>query len=261
MHTEKKNGLELLRFDSFKDLAGLECAVSTRAGGVSSGPYAGLNLGSAAGDDLEKVDENLALFCAALGAEPARLTRMRQRHTANVAVVEAGGGAPPENTDALITSAPGVPLLALSADCALTAFYDPSNGAVAVIHSGWRGAFLDIYAAVLAAMKLRFGSRPEDIIAGVSPMISAAHYPVREDFMEKLKAFYPDGADKRFLALKEGRHYFNLRELLRLRLEALGVKKHEFMHLCTYTEKDMFYSWRRDGEKSGRFGLMAMLRQ
>ena len=43
-------------------------------------------------------------------------------------------------------------------------------------------------------------------------------------------------------------------------IEALGVKKHEFMHLCTYTEKEMFYSWRREGEKTGRFGLMAMIK-
>lgn len=260
MYIEEKDGLKLLRFDGFKGLPGLECAVSTRAGGVSSGAYAGLNLGSGVGDNLEKVEENLALFCGALGAEPARLERMRQRHTANVAVVEAGGGVPPENTDALVTASPGIPLLALSADCALTVFYDPSRRVLAVIHSGWRGALLDIYGAVLAVMRLRFGSEPGDIIAGVSPMISAANYPVREDFMEKLKVFYPGGADKRFLTLKEGRHFFNLRELLRLRLEALGVKKHEFMHLCTYAGKDMFYSWRREGEKTGRFGLMAMLK-
>ena len=261
MITEEKKGLKLLRFDCFKGLSGLECAVSTRQGGVSPGSYAGLNLGSGTGDKLENVEENLALFCAALGAEPARLERMRQRHTANVAVIEAGGGVPPDNTDALVTATPGIPLLALSADCALTSFYDPARKALAVIHSGWKGALLDIYGATLAVMKMRFGSDPGDIIAGVSPMISAANYPVREDFMEKLKAFYPAGSDKRFLTLKEGRHFFNLRELLRLRLEALGVKKHEFMHLCTYAEKEMFYSWRREGEKTGRFGLLAMLKE
>ena len=260
MNIEEKSGLKLLRFDTFKGLAGLECAVSTRQGGVSAGPYAGLNLGSGTGDKLENVEENLGLFCAALGAEPARLERMRQRHTANVAVMESGGGVPPENTDALVTAAPGVPLLALSADCALTAFYDPPRKVIAVVHSGWRGAFLDIFGATLAVMKLRFGSEPADIMAGVSPMISAANYPGREDFMEKVKAFYPGGADRRFLTLKEGRHFFNLRELLRLRLEELGVKKHEFMHLCTYDEKELFYSWRRDGEKTGRFGLMAMIK-
>jgi YfiH family protein len=259
MHTEEKNGLKLLRFDVFKGLPGLDCAVATRQGGVSAGPYAGLNLGSGTGDKIENVEANLELFCAALGAEPARLGRMRQRHTANVAVIEAGGGTPPDNTDALVTTAPGVPLLALSADCALTVFYDPAHKALAVIHSGWRGALLDVYGAALAAMRLRYGTQPGDVVAGVSPMISAAHYPVKEDFLEKLQAFYPGGANKHFLTLKEGRHFFNLRELLRLRLEALGVGKYEFMHLCTYAEKELFYSWRRDGEKTGRFGLLALL--
>lgn len=259
MHTEEKDGLKLLRFDIFKGQAGLQCAISTRQGGASAGPYAGLNLSASVGDKIESVEENLALLCAAIGAEPARLERMRQRHTANVVVLEGGGGVPPEYTDALVTAAPGVPLLGLSADCALTCFYDPSRKVIAVIHSGWRGALLDVYGAALAAMKLRFGCEPGDIVAGVSPMISAAHYPVKEDFLEKLKAFYPDGEHKRFVTLKEGRHYFNLRELLRQRLEALGVRRHEFMHLCTYSEKEMFYSWRRDGEKTGRFGLLAML--
>jgi len=259
MHTEEKNGLKLLRFDVFKGLPGLDCAVATRQGGVSTGPYAGLNLGGGTGDKIENVEANLELFCSALGVEPARLGRMRQRHTANVAVIEAGGGTPPDNTDALVTSALGVPLLALSADCALTVFYDPAHKALAVAHSGWRGALLDVYGAVLAAMRLHYGTEPSDVVAGVSPMISAANYPVKEDFLEKLQAFYPNGADKHFLTMKEGRHFFNLRELLRLRLEALGVGKYEFMHLCTCAEKEMFYSWRRDGEKTGRFGLLALL--
>jgi hypothetical protein len=261
MHTEEKNGLKLLRFDNFKKLPGIACAVSTRQGGVSAGAYAGLNLGSSTGDDPGNVDRNLALFCEALGAEPARLERMRQRHTANVAVIEGGGGAPPENTDALVTREPGVPLLGLSADCALTVLYDRRREALAVVHSGWSGALLNVHAAALNVMKLRFGTEPEDVTAGVSPMISAAHYPVRGDFLEKLKAFYPGTADRKFLTVKEGLHFFSLRELLRTQLEALGVNDHEFMHLCTYSEKEMFYSWRRDGERTGRFGLMAMLKR
>ncbi len=260
MHAEERNGLKLLRFDLFNGEPGLECAVSTRQGGVSAGPYAGLNLGSGSGDRLEDVERNLSLLCEALGAEPARLERMRQNHTANVAFVDGGGITPPENTDAIITAEPGVPLLAVSADCALTVFYDRAHKAAAVAHSGWRGALLDIYGAVLSAMKLRYGTDPADVAAGVSPMISAANYPVKEDFLGKLKLFYPDGADKRFLMLREGRHFFNLPELLRVRLESLGVGRHEFMHLCTYEEKEQFYSWRRDGGKTGRFGLFAMIR-
>lgn len=260
MYTEEKNGLKLLRFDAFRSLEDVSCAVATRAGGVSSGPYFGLNLGSGTGDKLELVEENLALFCGAMGAEAARLARMQQRHTANVAVLESGGAAPTENTDALVTAVPGLPLLALSADCALTCFYDTKRKVIGVAHSGWRGAFLGIYAATLNVMKMRYGTEPGDVTAGVSPMISAANYPVREDFLEKLKAFYPGGEDKRFLTMKDGLHFFNLREVLRTQLETLGVKNHEFMHLCTYAEKELFYSWRRDGGKTGRFGLMAMIK-
>lgn len=260
MYTEEKNGLKLLRFDIFRGLPGISVAVSTRPGGTSEGQYAGLNLGSGTGDKPERLEENLALLCGALGAEPARLARMRQRHTANVALVESGGGVPPDNTDALVTAEPGLPLLAVSADCALTALYDRKHKAAAVVHTGWRGALLGAYAAALNAMRLKWGTEPADVAAGVSPMICAAHYPVKEDFLEKLKAFYPGGGDKRFLTLKEGRHFFNLRELLRAQLETLGVRDHEFMHLCTYEEKELFYSWRRDGEKTGRFGLAAVLK-
>ena len=260
MYSEDRNGLKLLKFDNFRGADGVTCAVSTRAGGLSSGPYAGLNLGPGTGDDPEKVDGNLELLCAAIGAEPARLERMRQRHTANVAVVEGGGGVPPDNTDALVTAVPGVPLLALSADCALTALYDRRRNVLAVAHSGWRGALLGVHAAALGVMRLRFGTEPSDVTAGISPMISAARYPVRADFLEKLKTFWPDGADRRFLTMKDGVHFFSLRELLRVQLERLGVADHEFMHLCTYDEKEMFYSWRRDGERTGRFGLIAMLR-
>ncbi len=260
MHTEEKNGLKLLKFDLFKGLGEISCAVATRAGGLSSGHYFGLNLGAGSGDKLELVEENLELFCGVMGAESARLARMQQRHTANVMVLESGGGAATENTDALVTSVPGVPLLALSADCALTCFYDPKRKVIAVVHSGWRGAFLGVYAATLNVMRMRYGTEPGDVLAGISPMISAANYPVREDFLEKLKAFYPAGGDKRFLTMKDGLHFFNLRELLRSQLETLGVKSHEFMHLCTYAEKEMFYSWRRDGGKTGRFGLLAMIK-
>jgi YfiH family protein len=259
MYTEEKGGLKLLRFDNFRKLDGLTCAVSTRQGGVSAGPYAGLNLGPNTGDDPVNADRNLALFCGALGARPERLARMGQRHTANVAVVE-GGGTAPENTDALITREPGVPLLALSADCALTVFYDARHGVIAAAHSGWRGALLGVYSAVLNTMRLRYGTEPAGVTAGVSPMISAAQYPVRGDFLEKLKDFYPAGADRKFLTVKEGLHFFSLRELLRFQLETLGETDHEYMHLCTYSEKELFYSWRRDGEKTGRFGLLAMLK-
>lgn len=258
MFIQETKGLKILRFDNLKGLAGVNCAVSTRQGGLSAGPFAGLNLGTAVGDKPGLGVKNLALLCSALGAEAGQVAGMGQRHTANVAVIEAGGGRV-ENTDALITATPGVPLLALSADCALTVFYDFEHKALAVAHSGWRGALLNVYAAVLNVMRMRFATAPEHLTVGVAPMISAANYPVQGDFLEKLKVFYPGPEHRRFLVLKDGVHFFSLRELLRFQLELLGIKKHEFMHLCTYERKDMFFSYRRDGAVTGRFGLLATL--
>lgn len=260
MFTEEKDGLKLLRFDTFKEEPGLQCAVSTRQGGYSSGPFGGLNLGAGPRDDKRTLAKNLALFCGAFGTDPAKVATMRQRHTANVAVVEEGGGEPAENADAIVTAMPGVALITRSADCALTAFYDKEHRALAVMHSGWRGALMNIYSSVLNVMRLRFGTEPGDLVAAVSPMISSAHYPVREDFLEKLKAFYPEGGHLRFITVRDGLHFFSMRELLRFQLDVLGIKKHEFMHLCTYEHKELFYSWRRDGAATGHFALMAMLK-
>lgn len=259
MYTEDKNGLKLLRFDNFKGLAGVACAVSTRPGGVSRGAFGGLDLGVGAGADKEALAKNLALFCGAFGADPAKLADMRQKHTANVAVVEAGGGAPFLNTDGLVTNVPGVPLITRSADCGVSAFYDPVRRALGVCHTGWRGALQNLYGAMVNAMRLRYGTNPADLIVGVGPMITAAHYQVREDFLEKLQAFYPEDY-RRFLTMREGTHYFSQRELLRHQLDQLGVKKYEFMHLCTWEARDLLYSWRRDGAATGHFALMAMLK-
>jgi len=266
MITDEKNGLKLLRFENLAGEGGLCHSVTTRHGGVSPAPYASLNLGFGSKDLPENSLENLKILCGALDLPLERTVRMRQAHTANVRVIGPGfefqDDAPsaPENTDALVTDLKGVPLLALSADCALTVLYDPVRSVLAVVHSGWRGALLNIYAQAAAVMQLRFGTLPGDLIAGVSPMISAENYPVKDDLIEKLKIFYPEGVVRKCLLTKAGRHHFSLKDLLKSQLLALGVKNYEFAHMCTYANKDLFYSWRRDGEHAGRFGLIASLR-
>ncbi|MBI4802290.1 MAG: laccase domain-containing protein [Elusimicrobia bacterium] len=264
MIIEEKNGLKLLKFENLAGAAELVAVVSTRAGGVSPAPYAGLNLGFGTKDSPENALSNLKLLCAAVNAPFERVVRMRQVHMANVKVIDRDfdficAPAALTNTDALITGLKSVPLLALSSDCALTVFYDPVHSALAVSHSGWRGALLNIYSQVIATMQLRYGTRPGEIIVGVSPMISAENYPVKEDFIEKLRVFYPEDVPRKCMRLKDGRHHFNLKELLKYQLVALGVKNYEFAHMCTYADKDLFYSWRRDGENAGHFGLLAML--
>ena len=101
-------------------------------------------------------------------------------------------------------------MLALSADCGLTVLYDPIRSVLAVCHSGWRSALLNIDGQIISVMKLRYGTVPGELIVGVSPMISAENYPVKEDFLEKFRLFYPDEVTRKCLILKAGRHHFSL---------------------------------------------------
>ena len=112
---------------------------STRVGGVSEGPFESLNLGRRTGDEVERVDENRRRLCAEVDADEQALTLGFQTHSTVVNRAEAGSRGVPG--DALWTDEPGVPMLALGADCVLMAMAR-TNGAepaLAVIHAGWRG--------------------------------------------------------------------------------------------------------------------------
>lgn len=255
-----------LKFGNLDGEAGLAHAVSTRAGGVSSGPYASLNVGGATGDEPEKTAENLRRFLAAAGMPPERLAAMRQDHTANVAEVKEDWpfGPPGEpvfqpHIDGMVTRLTNTPLIAFSADCATAVFYDRRNAALGVMHAGWRGAVQNIFRAAFERMALLYGSRPGDIAAGVGPCICAAHYPVGEDFIGRLKSFCGPENAVRFLRTVEGRPHFDLRALLREQLLELGITNSEFSPLCTREEERLF-SWRRDKGVTGRFALAAMLK-
>lgn len=257
---------ELLRFGNLSVEAGLAHAVSTRAGGVSSGPYSSLNVGAATGDEPGRAAENLRRFLSAAGMPPDRLAAMRQDHTANVAEVKedwpfgpAGEPVFQPHIDGMVTRLKNVPLIAFSADCATAVFYDRRNSAIGVMHAGWRGAAQNIFRAAFERMALLYGTRPGDIVAGVGPCICAAHYPVGGDFTERLKVLFGPDKAARLLRPQDGGQCFDLRGLLREQLLELGITNSEFSPLCTWEDGRLF-SWRRDKGVTGRFALAAMLK-
>src|SRR6478672_11463079 len=121
-----------------------DVAFTTRAGGVSEGPFESLNLGRRTGDDVKRVDENRRRLCAEVDADDQGLTLGFQTHSTVVNRAEAGSrGAP---GDALWTDEPGIPMLVLGADCALIAMArtNGSQPALAVLHAGWKGLLAGI---------------------------------------------------------------------------------------------------------------------
>ena len=182
--------------------SGADAAVTARSGGVSSGPYATLNLSLSVGDDPGCVLENRRRLAAGFGATLEDFVFARQVHGAAVRVVGAadrGSGAyclddAVADADALVTKSPGVVLAILTADCVPIVLHDPVAAVLACVHAGWRGTVAGVTTAALAAMQA-LGSSPSDVIAGIGPAIAAARYQVGPDVHQAVTgAFGPAAA-------------------------------------------------------------------
>jgi hypothetical protein len=198
----QRQDLEILAWPMFDGLD-LDVLVTTRAGGVSAGPYATLNLGLHVGDSPDDVLQNRRRVAAALGASPADFVYCNQAHGRTVQVVSAddrGKGALSldgaiQETDALVTSDPEPVLVVMVADCVPIVLYDPVAHVLSCVHAGWRGTVARVAEAALEAMA-KLGSRPEDVLAGLGPAIAPDRYQVGDDVRDAAsRSFGGDAGD------------------------------------------------------------------
>jgi YfiH family protein len=265
------------------DASGVDAAVTARPGGVSSGPYATLNLSLSVGDDPGCVLENRRRLAAAFGAGPGDFVFARQVHGAVVRVVgeaDRGSGAfclddAIADADALVTRSHGVVLAILTADCVPIVLHDPAAGVLACVHAGWRGTAAGVSAAAVAAMRT-LGARPSRIVAGIGPAVAAARYQVGPDVHQAVtQAFGP--AARAFLRPDPSapdRWLLGLRAANRHALRDLGVPDPQ-IHTTPYptgptaptspatlsepTSPGHFFS-DRSARPCGRLALVARLR-
>lgn len=143
----------------------------SRHGGVSEPPYHSRNVGLHVGDDELRVQQNRTLIKEQLGF--VCLVSLKQVHGDSVLIVDAMPDADVENAghDALMTNIAGVGLMIQQADCQAVMLYDPEHGAVANIHSGWRGSVANIIAKTVGAMTKAYGTNPAAILAAISPSL------------------------------------------------------------------------------------------
>lgn len=217
----------------------------TRAGGVSSGPFASLNCSLSGQDDRAHVLENRARAALALGADPARLLGLTQVHGLDVATVtetwEPGAG---PRADAMVTDRPGLALGIVTADCAPILFADDHAGIVGAAHAGWRGAVIGVIEATIAAMA-SLGADPSRITAAVGPCIGQDSYEVADDLRDAVLAHDP--ADAVFFAdgRREARWQFDLPGYCAHRLRQAGVAGVVVTGADTLAEDTRFFSHRR----------------
>ncbi|WP_066557255.1 peptidoglycan editing factor PgeF [Croceicoccus bisphenolivorans] len=214
-----------------------------RRGGVSTGQYASLNVGTGSPDLPRAVEANRTIAADAVlpGAE---LATVYQVHSADVVRIDTPFpmDARP-HADAMVTDRPGVLLGILTADCAPVLLADADAGVIGAAHAGWRGAFAGICANTVAAME-ELGANRGNIRAAIGPCIAQASYEVDEGFY--LRFLAEDEAFERFFKPgRAGHHQFDLAAFVAADLARAGVSRVEITGLDTYADEDRYFSYRR----------------
>ncbi|MBX6387780.1 MAG: peptidoglycan editing factor PgeF [Frankia sp.] len=229
--------------------------LTDRAGGVSAGPYASLNLGDHVGDDPAAVAANRRRLAERAGV-PVRF--LRQVHGATVVTLRADAAeaeteadAEPPEADAMVTDRPGLGLAVLVADCVPVLFSGP--GVVGVAHAGRAGLAAGVVGATVAALA-GLGAEPGRLRAVVGPSVCGRCYEVPAAMRDEVAALVPGTAS----VTRAGTPALDLRAGVVGQLRAAGVRDIAVTGRCTVEDPALF-SHRRDGPRTGRFAGVAWL--
>jgi polyphenol oxidase len=224
------------------DVPGARALFTTRRGGVSTGPYAWLNLGLFTDDEPARVHANRDRLAVLVGVARGRFQQGRQVHGTQVRALSAPPDPheEPAPADGQATSVPGVAPIVLVADCLPIAL--AARGAVAMVHAGWRGLAGGVMAEGVRAMRALGGSGP--MVAAIGPGAGGCCYEVGDE----VRAVFAAHGDE----VRNGRN-LDLKAIARRELQAAGVAAVHDVGICTLcAEPGLFYSHRRDGGVTGR---------
>lgn len=228
---------------------GARFVVTTRAGGASEGPYAGLNLGGHVGDDAAAVRRNRVLVASALGVAAERLVFMEQVHGTEVVQVDRPWSGPPPPCDALVTTCADLALAVLVADCVPVLLAAPDEGVAGVAHAGRAGMTAGVVLRLVEAMR-DLGARR--IVARVGPSVCPRCYPVPLELREQVAQRWPVTRS----VTRHGEPSLDVAAGVLDQLAPLCLDV-EQLPGCT-VERDDLYSYRRDGV-TGRFAGVVRL--
>ncbi len=273
MIEQQHEGFCYFQFEHFAQYTNVVQAVFSRQGGVSEPPFASLNTGYSSGDDRSRVRANRELLPKALGHPGWPVATSWIVHGNEVVAVGAewkddqhqlDDPGLRRRADAMITREPEVFLLISYADCLPLLFYDPVQHVAGIAHAGWRGTAGGMAGETVAALVRHFGSRPEDVLVGMAPSIGPCCYEVGPDVLEQFERAPSIAESAAFLphvAGRSDRWMLDLQETNRRQLLAAGIRPEhlEAMPICTSCRTDLFYSYRREQGKTGRFAVLVGL--
>ena len=225
-------------------LDGIPHGFAGRRGGISTGAFASLNVGTGSGEDEAIVMENRRRAAAAVlpGADLATVYQVHGRTC--ITTDHAWPMEERPHADALVTATPGLLLGILTADCVPVLFADPTAGVVGAAHAGWKGALAGVTDATIDAMEV-LGADPSYIIAAIGPSIARASYEVDVPLRDAVCA--DDPSNERFFTdgLRPDRWQFDLPAYVASRLANRGIRRVDMLGLDTYAGNTDFFSFRR----------------
>lgn len=265
---QEKNGLGVYQVPLFIENCLFKHGFTTRKGGISPKPFASLNLAFHTGDKAENVRQNRERVSSAFALDLANWVAGKQVHGDQVRIIteeDRGRGVQEystalEDIDSLITNLPDVVLTSYHADCVAIFLYDPKKKAIGVAHAGWRGTVERIGSKTLKKMQQTYGSSPKDCLIAVGPSIGPCCFEVDEKVVEVWQQNFPHWPEV-IKVKSEGKWLIDLWETNRRQFLEIGVPADQIAisHLCTVCRRDLFFSYRAEGGKTGRMAAFISL--
>jgi YfiH family protein len=229
------------KLNKFKNIK--HCFFS-RKNGFSGGLYKSLNCGVGSNDNKKNVLKNLQFVSKKIGCDEEFLITLNQKHTNQVVCFNNKKSIKNKIVaDAIVSEVKNVGIGILAADCAPILFYDPNKKIIACAHSGWKGALDGIITNTVKKFN-QLKSKNKDLIAVVGPCINKENYEVKIDFFKRFTE--QDSANKNFFKKTADEIFnFDLRGFINYQLSNLGINNVENLQLDTFSNKELFYSYRR----------------
>jgi len=241
-------------------IPGLHHGFSTRHGGKEYPPRQIFNLGHTKRDSAESIHANQRLYLSALKLQNTVCATLKQIHSCRIHIIKEVPAQwnPPEG-DALITGVPGVSLGVKTADCFPVLIADPETGAIAAVHSGWRGTVQQIAFHTVRLMQRVFGVNPANLQVAIGAGIRPCCFEVGQEVSDLFAMKYAGKSPVSPAAERDGKFFVDLPGSIKLQLQEAGMQTKNIcdLKLCTCCGTDEFFSYRAEGGSSGR--MMAVI--
>ncbi|MCX7785647.1 MAG: peptidoglycan editing factor PgeF [candidate division WOR-3 bacterium] len=137
------------------------------------------------------------------------------------------------------------------ADCLPIYFFSPEKKIIGIVHSGWRGTLKEIGPKMAKTLLVRFNLQPEQIYYAFGPSIGVCCYEIGPEVATLFDEFCQKRNISNSIVHRDNKVYLDLKQVNHTLLRQLGLISIADIGMCSYCQKDLFYSARRE-KNAGR---------